>query len=329
MRRYFLFASLVFCQFSFAQRLPSFPTKDLEQFPIDVNLNDRPSTYTISYKNYDKAKSKLVKDELSIQVDLSLDQHRKITFYVNDEAFLFYEFDQYGRIIRQKRANNPLVETIYAYDEETLRATETNLRLNGQVHSKVIVEYNADLLPIKKSEFHGQQSLKHYWSYAYDDKGELTEEVYYTNEDELSSQKQFFNQYEPESPDDKEVAIYQDQHLLQRTYYNSYPDSTIERTIIYEQDGSPAELRFELISDSLRVNIKGYYEQNDSTKFRSRFREIFIYDDLIEYESRTISGTKVNRFATFYSYDTHKNWIKKITYQNGIAIREEIRKITY
>lgn len=317
------------CHLCFSEQLPSFPAEDLEEFSFDSKLHDQPSTYLISYRNYDKAKSKLVKDELSIQVQLRNGRQHEINFFANDDLFLSYEYDDHGRIKKQVRKNSPLVESVYAYDDDHLIATETNFRRNGQVHSKVVVTYNSDFRPIKKSEFHGEGRLKHYWEFAYDQQGDLIEESYYSREDQLNSQKRFVNRYEQESPGDKEVNVYQGDQLLRKIIYSNYPDSTIQRTIIYEQDGSPAELQFELISDSLRVNIKGYYEQNDSSKFRSRFREIFIYDDLIEYESRTIAGTKVNRFATFYSYDSHKNWIKKITYENGIAIREEIRKISY
>ncbi len=315
-----------------AQVLPTFPSEQLEEVTLDTTLNDQPLAIEQGFKNYERRKSKLVVDKLSYRFTLHNGIYTRVGFYVNNEPFLIYQYDQYGRIKEQQRLNGFLPRTSYEYNEEDLTSTEINYRQNGDLHSSVILVYNDSFKPIRKTEYRCKENLQHYWTYTYDAKGTLTRESYFDEAGgqlEARSVKAFVNKYNTEHPGPGEVEVYQNQVLNERTIYNSYPDSTTSRTLLFEQDGTPAELKFQLISDSLRVSIKGFFEQGDTSRFRSRFREIYLFDDLVEYESRTLSGTRVQRYATFYEFDIHKNWIKKITYENGIAIREVTRKITY
>ena len=75
--------------------------------------------------------------------------------------------------------------------------------------------------------------------------------------------------------------------------------------------------------------VRGFFYDGDTTRLRSRFKEVFLYNDLVEYESRTMRGTYVDRYKTFYEYDEIGNWIKKTTYSNGLVIKKEERTIIY
>jgi len=312
-----------------ARQLPSFPSDQIEKIDLDSTLEGSPARIELSFRNYEKAKSKLVDDDLVLKITLIGGKYQQIEFFNQGKKFLTHQYDQYGRIIDQERVNGVIPFTKYTYDEETKTSTEANFRASGQVHSKVIINYNEDFNPIMKAEYKGETQLIHYWTFTYDSFGEVTRKSYFDKEGQSIEQIDYINSYSGDSVQERSIEEFKNQSLVQRTELKSNADSVTRKTIMYEQNGFPRELNYSLEKDSLRVSINGFYEQGDSSKLRSRFREIYIYEDLIEYEARTISGTKVKRYATFYKYDSNDNWIKKITYENGIAIREEIRKIVY
>lgn len=174
-------------------------------------------------------------------------------------------------------------------------STAQIFRPDGTLNSQTIIHYNTHQEPIKKEEFRDKDQLRAYWTYTYDSNDLLSIESYFSANGQLRSEKRFVNKMNNAVKDSLEVEVYENKRLTKRTFKYIYADSSTVRTITYEQDGLPSEVRFQLVADSLTVKINGFYEQNDTSKLRSRFREIFLYNDLIEYESRTISGTKVRR----------------------------------
>ena len=268
---------------------------------------------------------------MTVNFTIGVDLPEQVEFFLNEDKFLTVSYDKHGRVITHERENHITPIINYIYDEAERTSTEVKLRANGSTHSKTICQYDAQFHLISKKELKGEDELLRYWSYDYDEKGNIQTESYAglkLGDSNMILETIYENFYNEKSLL-KRVDVTNRSVIQSKTNYRYYPDSTTIRTIKYEQDGTPAQLEFELKSDSLRVHISGFFEQGDTTKFRSRFREIYLFDDLIEYESRTLSGTFVERFATFYEYDDMGNWIKKITYNNGVPLREEIRKINY
>ncbi len=326
-----LVALMVFGLHSQAQNLPSFPSNQLEEIVVDTLLNGNPREYLLYTRIYDKGLSKLIEEKLSTKYILGRNGPEKVEFFLSGELFLIHEYDNYGRIISQERKNNVIPLIQYQYDDQKLIATEINGRLNGEIHSKTTCKFDHQMNMVAREEYKGENTLSRYWLYDYNTSGHLTKESYFDLSkaaNSPSSETHYQLSYTA-ATELKEVRKVANQQVQRKTHFKYYPDSVIMNAISYESDGTPSEYEFELKHDSLRVVVNGFFEQGDTTKFRSRFQEIYLFGDLIEYESRTLSGTFVERFATFYEYDDMGNWIKKITYNNGVPLKEEIRKITY
>lgn len=311
--------------------LPSFPSAQPDGIEFDSLLKASPKEYLIITRKYDKSVSKLVDEELTINYTIGTQLPEQVEFFLHEKKFLTVSYDSYGRVIKHQRENHitPIVD--YLYNDKERISTEIKRRANGTTHSQSICQYDSHNHLISKKELKGEDELLRYWSYSYDEQGNIETESYADLKlgDSNMVLETIYENYYNEKSHLRRVDITRKSIIQSRTNYQYYPDSTTIRTIMYEQDGTPAQLEFELKYDSLKVQINGYFEQGDTSKFRSRFREIYLFGDLIEFESRTLSGTYVERFATFYEYDDMGNWIKKITYNNGVPLKEEIRKINY
>lgn len=330
-------------QVSVAQTtLPSFQSSHLQEVWIDHNLTGSPEQFSIEEFNYNRDSARLFKSEISRHYHYQYGKLQKIEFRKNGQPIKTYSYDKFGRIIEQVRTDE--FETIpkitYTYNDEDLTAEEQVYRITGTIHSRTLLRYNHRNQVISKEEYRGLEQLNRYWLYSYNVKGDLVEEEYY---DLVSGMTASIDIDEIPKPTNHKAITYaydndglklqkqttKDDILVSSSDFRYFPDSLVSETTYFQTNGWPSEKHIEVRHDSARVLVKGYYNTDDTTSYRSRFKEIYVNGDLIEYESRTLRGTFVDRYATFYEYDHQGNWIKKTTYSNGITLKVEERRIRY
>jgi len=315
------------------QVLPSFDSELIESVWIDKNIRNQPKEFFIKIYEYDKDSARLIKAPITPHYLLANGRLKEIQFKVDKELIKTHFFDNHGRIIEQRRfgfqENMPKVT--YEYDDDAHKAIETVYRLGDRIHSKSIVKYNSDFQIIAKEEYRGEDKLNRFWRYQYNDQNDLIADEFYDTfqgvdkpTDSLHIQYQYDDQKRKISSHN-----YRTNQLESRTDYVYYPDSLVKQTTFFRFDGMANERHLEIKKDSLRVMVRGFFKNGDTVNYRSRFKEIYLYDDLVEYESRTLRGTYVDRYTTFYEYDEMSNWINKTTYSNGVVIKKEERTILY
>ncbi len=315
------------------QLLPSFDSELIESVYIDDNLRNAPKEYFIKIYEYNKDSARLIKSPIIPHYLLENGQVKEVQFREKNEVLKSHFFDKHGRIIVQKRfgfqENMPKI--IYEYHDDSFEAIETIYRLGDRIHSKSVVKYNTHLQVVAKEEYRGKDKLNRYWKYYYNEQNDLIADEFYDTyygidkpADSLKIKYRYDELQRKISRHD-----YRTNHLESRTDYAYFPDSVVKQTTFFSFDGVPKERHLEVKKDSLRVMVRGFFQNGDTVNFRSRFKEIYLYGDLVEYESRTIRGTYVDRFTTFYEYDEMGNWIEKTTYSNGVVIKKEERTILY
>lgn len=313
--------------------LPSFESSYLTEINVEQTLFGQPKAYSIEVFNYNRDSARLFKSEISSHYYFQNTSLIRVEFQKAGKAIKTYLFDSLGRIQEQLRTDDfeSIPRITYSYNEETLTSEEIVYRITGTVHSRIVLRYNDQGLVIAKEEYRGKDQLNRYWLYEYNEQMDLIHETYF----DLSSRSdEPTNQMEKQYTYDSEARIIEiktrkDEALESSTEFRYFPDSLIQETLVYQSRELPVERQVEIRHDSARVLVKGYFNTGDTTSYRSRFKEIYIDGDLVEYESRTLRGTFVDRYATFYEYDYRGNWIKKTTYSNGITIKVEERRIRY
>lgn len=322
-------------------QLPSFDSNHLQSIWVDEQLKGTPSEFSIQEFNYNRDSARLYKSEFTKHYYYTEQQLRKVEFRKDGKPIKTYSFDELGRILEQLRTGDfeSIPRITYSYNEEDLFSEELVYRVNGTLHSKTIIRFNDSNQVLAREEYKGNNDLSRYWLYSYDQNDLLNSEEYY----DLSSEVSSTNSTSPKEPTNlsrfeysydsngqvKRKHAFKDEILLLSNTYSNFPDSTVKETVFYQADGWPTEKHVEIKHDSAKVLVKGFYNSNDTTRFRSRFKEVYVDGDLLEYESRTLRGTFVDRYATFYEYDYKGNWIKKTTYSNGITLKVVERKIRY
>ncbi len=321
--------------------LPSFDSELIERIWIDSELKHQPSEFYIRKYEYDKDQVKLLRKETTLHYFLVDGILQEVQFRKGSDTIKSHHYDRHGRIVEQRRyafeENMPKIT--YQYNDSDRISVETVYKLGDRIHSKTIIKYNELNQVISKEEYRGRNRLKRFWKYAYNQYHDLVANHFY---DIPGSPPKNQNEYYTEPTDstyfkyhydskDRKIARYdyQENTLKSKSNYAYYPDSVLKQTTYYRFDGKPNERHMQIEKDSLKVVIKGFFFSGDTTKFRSRFKETYLYGDLIEYESRTLRGTYVDRYTTFYEYDEMGNWIKKTTYSNGLVTKKEERIIRY
>lgn len=315
------------------QVLPSFTSELIESVWIDENIRNQPKEFFIKIYDYNKDSARLIKSPITPHYLLKSGQLKEVQFIANKELIKSHIFDEHGRIIEQRRfgfqENMPKIT--YQYDDHNNEAIETVFRLGDRIHSKSIVKYNSSYQIIEKQEYRGNDKLNRFWRFEYNDQNDLVADQFYDTyngldkpTDSLHIRYKYDDQKRKVSRHD-----YRTNQLASRTDYVYYPDSLVKQTTFFRFDGIANERHLEIKKDSLRVMVRGFFKNGDTVNYRSRFKEIYLYGDLVEYESKTMRGTYVDRFTTFYEYDEMSNWIKKTTYSNGVIIKKEERTIRY
>ncbi len=320
-------------------KVPEFESELVEPIYVDKELVGTPSEYRIKTFFYNKDSAKLILSPLVSNYYLENGKVLAMEVTKGERPFKFYQLDSEGRLLEYSESstdsNTPRI--VFEYDDIRLSASETVYRRNQSIHSKTVIRYNPQLKIIAREEYSGKTKLDRFWKYEYNGNQDLMSDQYYdspssSNPMSANSQPSDFTRYTYEYNGNKRKSkrfAYQNEVLKSRRLYEYYPDSSVTTTTFYQFNGVPNEQHITIEKDSLRIEVSGFLNQFDTTKFRSRFMEVYLEGDLIEYERRTLSGTYVDRFATFYEMDEIGNWIKKITYSNGVVIKQEERTILY
>lgn len=320
--------------------LPSFESSHLQEPWIDQQLKGEPSEFYIEEFNYDEEKAELYKSEIRKYYFYGPNGLNRIELRKNGDPIRIYQYDRHGRIKEQIRSGSfeSIPRIVYEYLEDEGRSTETIYRLSGSVHSQIVLRFNEQLQLITKEEYQGTDKLIRFWQYEYNQQGNLVREEYYDLVTEQS--KANLEQLEPTEVEafqpkygnnslvNQELS-YKNGQLVSKTVFKHFSDSLVQERLLFNAKETPTEKQITIEHDSAKVYIKGFYQNGDTSRFRSRFKEIYVDGDLMEYESRTLNGTFVDRYATFYEFDHHGNWIKKTTYSNGVTIKIEQRRIRY
>jgi len=322
--------------------LPSFESSHLQEIWVDENLKGNPEEFSVEEYNYNRDSAKLYKSEITRHYYYQNGRLQKIEFRKKGNPIKTYTYDKNSRIIEQLRSDEfeSIPRITYSYNDNELTAEEVVYRITGTVHSKTLLRFNDHGQMISREEYRGMDKLNRYWLYSYNAQDDLIEEEYFdlaasltasanpTDMAQPSIHTEMVYEYTPEGEQRLKKTI-KDDLLLSTAEFRHFPDSLVSETIFYQTNGWPSEKHVEVKHDSARVLVKGYYNSGDTTSYRSRFKEIYVDGDLIEYESRTLRGTFVDRYATFYEYDHFGNWIKKTTYSNGVTLKVEQRRIRY
>lgn len=319
-------------------RLPNFDSELLEEVAIDSTIKNAPSQYYIKTYEYNKDSAQLLLDDIVLHYYLQDGKLKQIQFIENRDTLKSHSYDNYGRITAQNRfgfgENMPRIA--YSYDDNKRLASETIYRIGDRVHSKKVLKFNEQNQVTSKEEYRGGNQLTRFWIYNYNTKGDLISDQYFSagqgskNGKDLSpiDSTHFTYHYDSENRVAKR-SQYAGNRLSTEKQFSYFPDSTVQKETFYKLNGQPNEQHVRIEKDSLKVVVRGFFYDGDTTRLRSRFKEVFLYNDLVEYESRTMRGTYVDRYKTFYEYDEIGNWIKKITYSNGLVIKKEERTIIY
>lgn len=329
-------------QISLAQSiLPAFESSLLQEVWIDQDLKGLPEKFTVEEYNYNPDSARLFKSEITRVYFYEFGKLRRVEFLKSGTPIKTYSYDAYGRITEQTRTDKfeSIPKITYTYNDDQLTAEETVYRITGTVHSKTVLRFNDKQQLISKEEYRGTDKLNRYWLYSYNNQNDLISDEYFdvangltTSSDNgttagpsISTQKK----YEYDEGLKTSEKTLEENTLISSTQYRYFTDSVIKETVFFQANGSPTEKHVEVKHDSARIVVKGYFNSDDTTSYRSRFKEIYVDGDLIEYESRTLRGTFIDRYTTFYEYDHKGNWIKKTTYSNGITLKVEERRIRY
>lgn len=293
--------------------VPQFDSELVEEIYIDKELKGTPSEYQIRTYFYNKDSAKLIISPLERNYYLENGKVLALEVNRNEKPFKFYQIDANGRLIEYNEmdlnSNTPRI--VYEYDDAGLTASEVVYRQNQTIHSKTVIRYNTALQVVAREEYSGGSKLDRYWRYQYNQNQDLLSDQYFDSpsssnpsihtENQASDSTYYTYTYNGQKKAQR--FAYQNEVLKSRRLYEYYPDSLVTKTTFYQFNGVPNEMQITVDQDSLRIEVRGFLNQMDTTEYRSRFMEVYLNGDLIEYERRTIQGTFVDRYATFYEYD--------------------------
>lgn len=305
-----------------------FPIDDISRSIIETKLVGNPLSFTIRTQELLKDSANLTLSPI-IENYTVIDTHvSKITFSKSNQVFKTIEFDSLLRIISyfdlSDEADTPWVH--YVYDDIENTKTEIKLRRDSSVYSKTILAFNDQNKLILKKEFYGEDKIKSVREIIYNPSNHPIKDIYYENRTESINLYDY--QYDSLGRLEKQKRFNNDK-LASRTLYEYRQDSIVSQRMDYGFNEMPKSQFLLIEKDSMRVEVNGYFSSIDTTEYRSSFKQIFVGEDLLEYESRTVRGTFVDRYKTFYEYDNRGNWIRKTTYLNNKLIKVQNRLFRY
>lgn len=322
-----LFFLGVFC-YTNAQELATFFPKELSKELITQPTEGNPRSYTIQTQEYAEKATQISLLEITQEYLLNNNRVYQVNLKTRKTPLVSYTFDSLLRIkaIEDYTDAAPTPWTFYEYNNIDHTITELKLRSDSTVYTKTVLTFNERDLLISRKEFFGETDLKSEKRFVYNNHGDVKTEMSMGNQEESTNIYEY--QYSSEG-----VKLmrkkFNNEKLENRIEYKYFPDSSVQILTEYGFNKRPKSQNLTVLQDSLRVEIKGYFSSIDTTQYRSSFKELYVGEDLLEYESRTINGVFVNRFKTFYEYDSHGNWIKRMTYENNKLIKVENRLFRY
>ncbi|WP_185096839.1 hypothetical protein [Roseivirga seohaensis] len=328
----FCIASLLFlCVFCYAkaqeQNIDFFPS-ELSKALITQPTEGNPRSYTIQTQEYADKATHISLSEIIQEYLLENNRIYQVNLNARKTTLASYTFDSLFRIkaIRYFTDDAPTPWIFYQYNDIENTKTELRLRRDSTVYTKTVLTFNENDLLISRKEFFGESDLKSEQRFVYNDYGDVETEVSLGNQ----NQSTYVYEYQYSSEGNKLMRKkFNNEKLESRVEYQYFPDSSVQISTEYGFNKRPKSQNLTVLQDSLRVEITGYFSSIDTTEYRSSFKELYVGEDLLEYESRTINGVFVNRFKTFYEYDSHGNWIKRMTYENNKLIKVENRLFRY
>jgi hypothetical protein len=97
-----------------------------------------------------------------------------------DSVSMSYFFDEFGRILGQRRYGKrewyPIIN--YDYNEQKLVSSESTFNQDSIPILKTTIQYNTELKPIMKKVFKEDSVLRSYWIYEYDSCKNLIKQLY-------------------------------------------------------------------------------------------------------------------------------------------------------
>jgi hypothetical protein len=305
-----------------------FPTEEISRSLIETQLSGNPLSFTIRTQELHKDSANLTLSPIIENYTVINSRVRKISFSKFNHVFKTIAFDSLSRIISyfdfSENADTPWVH--YLYDDIEKTKTEIKLRSDSTIYSKTILAFDTHDKLILKKEFYGEDKIKSVREILYNPSKHPIKDTYYENKTE--SINLFDYMYDSLGRVEQKKRFNNDK-LASRTLYEYRQDSLVSQRMDYGFNQMPKSQFLLIEKDSMRVEVNGYFSSIDTTEYRSSFKQIFVGEDLVEYESRTVRGTFVDRYKTFYEYDNRGNWIRKTTYLNNQLIKVQNRLFRY
>ena len=328
----FCIALLLFlCSFGLVnaqEQTTDFFPKELSKELITLPTEGNPRSYTIRTQELKDKASTITMSEITQEYLLTDNRVYQVSLKTRKAPLATYTFDSLLRIktIEDYTESAPTPWAFYQYNDIDRTITELKLRSDSTVYTKTVLTFNKNNSLVSRKEYFGESDLKSEKHFTYNEHGDLQTESTFGNQEESTS----VYQYQYDSNGAKLMRKkFNNEKLENRIEYQYFPDSTVQISTDYGFNKRPKSQNLTVLQDSLRVEIVGYFSSIDTTQYRSSFKELYVGEDLLEYESRTINGVFVNRFKTFYEYDSHGNWIKRMTYENNKLIKVENRLFRY
>lgn len=325
----YILGLMIMCRLSSAQGLPTFfLPSEVPSDLIQTHVNGNPRSFTIHTQSYNQSPSD--KGPIPINVECFLQAGRviKLNLLQKGNIAKTFLFDTLSRIvsITDFSEANPTPWINYLYSDTEKTYSEVLLKRDSSIYSKTVLITDENKRPTSRSQFWGETKLRSQRTYAYNAQGDVIKDIYKEGLGEVINTYTYA--YDMKGRKSQRLK-YLDSLLQSRTSYEYHADSSVTYTTEYGYDQKPKSQNLTILKDSARIEIQGYFANDDTLQYRSRFKEVYVGEDLLEYERRTIRGTFVDRYKTFYEFDEKGNWIKKTTYLNNKLIQTQTRIFRY
>lgn len=305
-----------------------FPTEQLSRILIKESLKGSPSSFTIRSRELMKDSADLSLSPIIEQYHVQNNRIDRVEFEIKRKIIKQFTFDSLSRILSffdfQDEAKTPWI--YYNYDSNDRSKEEVCLRNDSTIYAKTVLNFNEKNQLISRIEYWGENKIKSARSIDYNESNDPVDDTYTENQNQSVNHYDYL--YDNVGRKEKKLT-YNSNRLQSRVLYEYRQDSIISQQMDYGFNQKPKSQFLIIEKDSMRVEVTGYFAGGDTTSYRSSFKQIFIDQDLVEYESRTFKGTFVDRYKTFYEFDNRGNWIKKMTYLNNKLIKIQDRLFRY
>ncbi|AFL96689.1 hypothetical protein ACQ1Q1_08150 [Ornithobacterium rhinotracheale] len=205
--------------------------------------------------------------------------------------------EKFGQVERGSESGFNNDNFYVVFNEKGNCIEEVRYNSEGNIDRKSTLAYDEKENCIERVRYNAEGSIDEKMTLAYDDKGNKIECVFYNSDDSIYSKSTY--------------AYDEKGNCIEEVWYNSEDSIDVKSTYFYDEKGN--------------VRTVVWYDSEGSMTRKN------IYD----YEGNQIQVDYYNSEGKFYretytyEYDTHDNWIKKITYKNDKAESIAEREITY